>query len=117
MSALLDPKNDYVFKRLLADEPYLLMALINAVRWDAAPVETLEVRNPAVDAAELRGKYIVLDIVARDATGTHYNVEMQVRRLCAWSARSTCSSTGRRRNACPRSTRSPSAGPTRSSRR
>lgn len=31
---LLDPKNDYVFKRLFADSPDLLAELISAVRQD-----------------------------------------------------------------------------------
>jgi predicted transposase/invertase (TIGR01784 family) len=89
MHPLLDPKNDYVFKRLLADEPALLLALINAVRRRAPPISALEVRNPAIDPDELRGKYIVLDILAEDERGGMHNVEMQVRRLRAQSARST----------------------------
>lgn len=86
MQPLLDPKNDYVFKRLLADEPALLLALINAVRRRAPPISALEVRNPAIDADELRGKYIVLDILAEDERGGMHKVEMQVRRLRAQSA-------------------------------
>jgi len=31
---LLDPKNDYVFKRLFTQAPELLVSLINAVRAD-----------------------------------------------------------------------------------
>ncbi len=89
MTDLLDPKNDYVFKRLFADAPDLLAALISAVRWRLPPVVTVTVKNPQVDADELRGKYIVLDLLAEDAQGGQYNVEMQVRRHAAWSARST----------------------------
>jgi predicted transposase/invertase (TIGR01784 family) len=89
MSKLLNPKNDYVFKRLFADEPALLMALINAVRWRAPPLTRLRVLNPTIDAGELHGKYIILDLLAEDADGTRYNIEMQVRRLRGWSARST----------------------------
>ena len=51
MSTLLDPKNDYVFKRLFADDPVLLADLINAVRHRAAPITGLRVRNPTIDAA------------------------------------------------------------------
>jgi len=58
MCELLDPKNDYVFKRLFADAPDLLAALINAVRRCAAPITHIAVKNPAIDAAELHGKYI-----------------------------------------------------------
>jgi len=89
MSDLLDPKNDYVFKRLFADAPALLVALINAVRPQAVPITQIEVKNPAIEAAELHGKYIILDLLAEDAAGGQYNIEMQVRRYRAWSARST----------------------------
>ena len=41
MTDLLDPKNDFVFKRVFADEPELLVALINAVRFRAPPVAEL----------------------------------------------------------------------------
>jgi len=85
---LLDPKNDYVFKRLFVDAPYLLAELINAVRSDEIPIASLEVLNPKIDPEDLTGKYIILDLLAKDASGKHYNIEMQVRRYNAWSARS-----------------------------
>ena len=69
MCDLLDPKNNYVFKRLFADAPDLLVALINAVRRCAAPITHIAVKNPAIDAAELHGKYIILDLLAEDAAG------------------------------------------------
>ncbi len=56
MPNLLDPKNDYVFKRLFADAPDLLMALINALRPAAPPLTALTVLNPTIDPAELQGK-------------------------------------------------------------
>jgi len=87
-STLLDPKNDYVFKRLFAETPKLLIALINAVRADEPVIIELEVLNPKIDSEELAGKYIILDVQAMDETGKRYNVEMQVRRYNAWSARS-----------------------------
>ncbi len=89
MIDLLDPKNDYVFKRLFADDPALLADLINAVRHRSAPITGLRVRNPTIEAAELAGKYIILDLLAEDAEGAQFNAEMQVRRHRAWSARST----------------------------
>ena len=85
---LLDPKNDFVFKRLFADAPDLLAALINAVRSGDPPVQVVEVLNPRIDPAEFFGKYIVLDILAEDEHGRRYNIEMQVRRERAWSERS-----------------------------
>jgi len=67
MHPLLDPKNDYVFKRLLADEPALLMALINAVRWRARPISALTVRNPAIDGTYYLSKLISGQLVAGQA--------------------------------------------------
>jgi hypothetical protein len=61
------------------------VALINAVRRCAAPITHIAVKNPAIDAAELHGKYIILDLLAEDAAGRQYNIEMQVRRYRAWS--------------------------------
>lgn len=86
---LLDPRNDYVFKRIFANSPELLADLINAVRSDEPPVEEVEVLNPQILPEDLHGKFIILDILARDITGHLYNVEMQVQRYDPWSARST----------------------------
>ena len=85
---LLDPKNDYVFKRLFSEAPDLLLALINDLRPDLPPITSVEVLNPNIEAGELSGKYIILDVLARDADGHQYNVEMQVRRYNAWGQRS-----------------------------
>jgi predicted transposase/invertase (TIGR01784 family) len=87
-STLLDPKNDFVFMKLFADAPDLLAALINAVRPDETPITVVVVLNPRIDPDELAGKFIVLDLLAEDAAGRRYNIEMQVRRYHAWSARS-----------------------------
>jgi predicted transposase/invertase (TIGR01784 family) len=78
---LLDPKNDFVFKRLFADAPELLAALINAVRSTEPPVEVVEVLNLRIEPEELTGKFIVLDVLAQDAQGRRYNIEMQARTL------------------------------------
>ena len=88
MPALLDPKNDFVFKRLFAGAPHLLADLINAVRSGEAPVEVVEVLNPRIEPADLTGKFIVLDVLARDNTGRLFNIEMQVRRHSDWPLRS-----------------------------
>jgi len=85
---LLDPKNDFVFKRLFTAAPALLADLINAVRASEPPITVVAILNPRLDPAELTGKYIVLDLLARDAAGQLYNVEMQVRSQPDWQARS-----------------------------
>ncbi|EXJ13618.1 hypothetical protein D779_3510 [Imhoffiella purpurea] len=84
---LLDPKNDYVFKRVFGEDPELLLCLINDLRPDSPEVRALEILNPGINAEELRGKYIVLDVLARDEAGHGYNIEIQVRRYGAWHQR------------------------------
>ena len=88
MLTLLDPKNDYVFKRLFASDPELTLALINDLRPDLPQVESVEILNPTINAAELSGKGIVLDVRARCVDGHQYNIEMQVQRQRDWGARS-----------------------------
>lgn len=80
MFTLLDPKNDYVFKRLFAGEPELTVALINDLRPDLPRVVSVEILNPNIEAAELTGKGVALDVRARRADGHEYNIEMQVQR-------------------------------------
>lgn len=85
---LLDPKNDFVFKKLLAESPDLLAALINAVRSPRPAITVVEVLNPAITPEDLQGKFIVLDVLAEDAQGRRHNVEMQTRPHPAWGSRS-----------------------------
>ncbi|MBK1736299.1 hypothetical protein CKO15_13725 [Halorhodospira abdelmalekii] len=87
MSQLLAPTNDYVFKRLFAEAPDLLVDLINDLRPDLPDIATVEVLNPGIEPSELTGKYIILDVLARDRNGDCYNVEVQVRRYGAWHKR------------------------------
>ena len=47
----------------------------------------IEVLNPRIDPAELTGKFIVLDVLAKDQQGQLFNIEMQVRHFHAWSQR------------------------------
>ena len=88
MFTLLDPKNDYVFKRLFAGDPELPVALINELRPDLPRVKSVEILNPTIDASELGSKGIVLDVRARCVDGHQYNIEMQVQRQRDWGARS-----------------------------
>ena len=71
--ALLDTKNDFVFKRLFVEAPELLAALINAVRSTEAPIDVIEILNPRIEPEELHGKFIVLDVLAQDGEGRRYN--------------------------------------------
>ncbi len=66
----------------------MLSDLINAVRDDQPAITELEVLNPNIEPEDLTGKHIILDLLAQDVRGKRYNIEMQVRRYNAWSARS-----------------------------
>ena len=83
---LLDPRNDLVFKLLFGHAPHLLTDLINAVRPNDAPIVVQQVMNPRIDAADISGKFIVLDILAKAADGELLNIEMQMSRREKWSA-------------------------------
>ncbi|QLF93352.1 Rpn family recombination-promoting nuclease/putative transposase [Pseudomonas sp. ABC1] len=89
-TSLLDPKNDFVFKRLFASAPDLLTDLINCIRSDSdeAPIAVVEILNPHIAPEDLHGKFIVLDLLARDSQGQLYDVEMQVRRHAGYGLRS-----------------------------
>lgn len=80
MCELLDPTNDYVFKRLFAKAPDLLVDLINDLRPDLPDITSVEIINSNIEPTELTGKYIILDVLTRDGEGSCYNVEVQVRR-------------------------------------
>ncbi|WP_417595423.1 Rpn family recombination-promoting nuclease/putative transposase [Oceanospirillum sp.] len=85
---LLDPKNDYVFKRVFTEHPSALVHLINDIRPDLPAIAEVEILNPAITPEELSGKSIVLDVLAQDVRGNRYNIEMQVRRYNDWGKRS-----------------------------
>jgi len=85
---LLDPKNDYVFKRLFTEHPDALVHLINDVRSDLPAITKVEILNPTITPEEMSGKSIILDVLAQDAHGSRYNIEMQVRRYNDWGKRS-----------------------------
>lgn len=88
MPELLDPKNDFVFRKLFVNCPDLLADLINAVRSHEAPIAVVEVLDPHNEPDNLSGKFIVLDVLVRDVEGRLFNIEMQVRGVAEWMERS-----------------------------
>jgi predicted transposase/invertase (TIGR01784 family) len=84
---LLDPKNDYVFKRLFAQRIDLLTDLVNLVRGGTEPLQLTEVLNPHILPEDITGKQIVLDVRALDTHGRSIDVEVQVRAQRDYSAR------------------------------
>jgi predicted transposase/invertase (TIGR01784 family) len=81
MATALDPRGDYVFKRLCGDEDnaLLLVDLLNAVlRFPAGKtVRGVTLLNPFVDKDYAEGKVPILDVRARDDPGRQYLLEMQ----------------------------------------
>ena len=76
---MLDPKNDVVFKLLLAreDNVSLLSAMIEAVLDLREPLAEVKVLNPEVPRDVADHKAIVLDLNVRCADGTHLDIEME----------------------------------------
>ena len=54
---------------MFAEAPELLVALINDLRPDLQDLASVDVLNPNLEPSELSGKYIILDVLARDAEG------------------------------------------------
>jgi predicted transposase/invertase (TIGR01784 family) len=81
MAGNLDPRVDYVFKRLFGDEDQapLLVSLLNAVlRFPATRrVRGVTLLNPFMAQDYAEGKTPILDIRARDDPGRQFLVEMQ----------------------------------------
>jgi predicted transposase/invertase (TIGR01784 family) len=88
-NTLLDPRNDLVFKLLFTRSLPLLSDLINAVRSTEPPVTVISIHNPLLAPEDINRKFIILDILAKDANEHFYNIEIQMSRQQKWSARST----------------------------
>jgi predicted transposase/invertase (TIGR01784 family) len=81
MASGIDPKVDYVFKRLFGDEEHalLLVDLLNSVL-DLPPgraVRGVSLLNPFVAQDYTEGKVSILDVRARDDPGRQFLLEMQ----------------------------------------
>lgn len=79
--------NDIIFKALFARQRHLLADLINAVRSDQPAISIVDVLNPNIQPEDISSKQIVLDILARDANGMIFIVEMQLRHYQHWPER------------------------------
>jgi predicted transposase/invertase (TIGR01784 family) len=82
MTTGIDPKVDYVFKRLFGTvrTQALTVHLLNAALRlpPAHRVADLELLNPFADKETLDDKLSVLEVKARDQAGRLFNVEMQM---------------------------------------
>ncbi|MFO0964345.1 MAG: Rpn family recombination-promoting nuclease/putative transposase [Gemmataceae bacterium] len=77
-----DPKVDYAFKRLFGrtENRLLLIDVINAVLAPKRGAEVVEVEllNPFNEKDLEDDKLSIVDVKARDQSGRHYNIEMQM---------------------------------------
>lgn len=60
MAELLNPTNDYVFKRLFSDSPDVLASLINDLRPQAPPIGGLVIVNPEILPHDIEGQQLDL---------------------------------------------------------
>ena len=90
MKFLLTPKSDFVFKIMFtADTETLADLITSALKLpEDRRIRSVTVKNPILPGEkEIRQKYIVLDILATDEAGNHYDIEMQVRRYSFYPKR------------------------------
>lgn len=82
MAELLDPRNDFLFKRIFGSEENrdVLLAFLNRTFAEAGkpPLTEIILLNPYTDKDSPRDKQSILDIRARTAEGELINVEMQL---------------------------------------
>jgi predicted transposase/invertase (TIGR01784 family) len=89
MKQLLTPKLDYVFKKLFTADQEILIDLLNTVLElpDNRQITAVTVKNPTILPEEITEKYIILDILAVDNRGYHYDIEMQAQKYDEYSQR------------------------------
>lgn len=82
MTELLDPKNDFVFKRIFGSEENkdILLAFLNRTFMEAGelPLTEIVLLNPYTDKDSPRDKQSIFDIQAKTTEGKLINVEMQL---------------------------------------
>lgn len=82
MTDLLDPKNDFVFKRIFGSEENkdVLLAFLNNTFIEAgeSPLTDILLMNPYTDKDAPRDKQSIFDIRAKTTKGELINIEMQL---------------------------------------
>jgi len=89
MKPLLNPKLDFVFKRLFTEDTSILADLLNSVLkyGQGNLIKTVEVKNPIILPDEITQKFIILDILAQDEKRQQYDIEIQVRNYVSYPER------------------------------
>ena len=75
----IDPTVDFACKLLLGspDHPAITLHFLNAVIQPRVPIVDVKIVNPIVGAEYEEDKVSILDILARDASGRRFNIEVQ----------------------------------------
>ncbi|ETR69352.1 MAG: hypothetical protein OMM_09673, partial [Candidatus Magnetoglobus multicellularis str. Araruama] len=82
---------DYTFKKLFAEDPEILINLINSVLEfpSYAKIDSIRIKNPAILPEDIHKKFIILDIIAYDNLARQYDIEMQAAKFDTYPDRAT----------------------------
>lgn len=77
----IDPRVDFACKLMLGSPQHTAVTVhfLNSMLRPLVPIVSVEILNPLVGKDRSEDKIIVLDILARDACGRFFNIEMQTR--------------------------------------
>ncbi len=81
MRQLLDPKMDFVFKRIFGNEkhPEILISFLNAVIKPKDRIKSVELKETDINKDSLEDKFSRLDVKAITNNGEHVNIEIQLK--------------------------------------
>ena len=81
MRIRIDPRVDFAFKLMLGSPLHTAVTVhfLNALLRPKVPIVSVEILNPLVGKDRSEDKIIVLDVLARDAQGRLFNIEIQTR--------------------------------------
>ena len=81
MKPLLDPKVDFVFKRIFGSEkhPNILISFLNAVINPVEPIVSVDLKDTDINKETVKDKFSRLDIKAITSNGEHVNIEIQLK--------------------------------------
>lgn len=81
MKQLLDPKVDFVFKKIFGSEkhPKILISFLNAVIKPIDKITGVELKETDINKDSLEDKFSRLDVKAITSSGEHINIEIQLK--------------------------------------
>ncbi len=81
MTRLLDPKVDFIFKKIFGSEkhPKILISFLNAVIKPNVPIVQVKLKDTDINKDSIEDKFSRLDVKAITSNGEHINVEIQLK--------------------------------------